>query len=171
MSFTKNTPALTTEAVARVAGVNLFTLHSWVKSGRVTPSIAGRRGRRNPLLWSVHDAVQVRTIADLRRAGVSAQKLRKVQDTLAARGESFASVRLLVADGVVHLVDPDGIAEAVLEPGQTVLPPVPEAQVRAGADTLLVVDLEKVRTKAHALSRPASEVLDDDLQVRGRRAG
>lgn len=161
-------PALTTDDVARLAGMKLQTLHSWVKSGRVVPSIAGPRGRRQPLLWSIRDAVEVRTLADLRRAGVSGQRLRKVQEALARQGESFASCRLLVADDAVHLVHPDGTAEALAQPGQTVLP---EAEVTEAATTLLVVRLDRLHNEAGALARPANEVLHHDLQRRGRRAG
>lgn len=166
--MTADTLALTTAEVARLAGLSVFTLHSWVRSGRVAPSVAGPRGKLQPLLWSVTDAVEVRTVAELRRAGVSGQRLRRVQDTLVARGASFASARLVVADGAVVFVDDTGVAEVVDDtPGQTILP-TGELEFTDAATTVLVVRLDRIHRSATALARPADEVRHDTPTARSR---
>lgn len=167
-----DTPALTTAEVARLAGLSVFTVHSWVRSGRVAPSIAGPRGKLQPLLWSVADAVEVRTVAELRRTGVSGQRLRRVQDRLAERGASFASARLLVVDDVVVLVDSDGVAEVVDEheaSGQTTLATT-EHEFTDTATTLFVVHLDRIRRTAESVARPADEVRHATTSE-SRRAG
>lgn len=168
-----DTPALTTAEVARLAGLSVFTLHSWVRSGRVSPSVAGPRGKLQPLWWSVTDAVEVRTVAELRRTGISGQRLRRVHDTLVDRGASFASSRLLVVDDTVVLVGADGVAEVVdthESTGQTTLV-VAEDELVDSATTVFVVHLDRIRRTAESVARPAGQDRHESIPPGSRRAG
>lgn len=106
---------LTTAQVASFARIPEPTLHTWVRTGRVTPSVAAPRGRRFPLLWSLRDAIGVRTIARLRRAGVSGQQLRAVADYLRDVADvDLQSATLVLVDGELYHVDQAGTPTATL---------------------------------------------------------
>ena len=130
-SAAQEAAALTTAQVASLAGIPAPTLHRWVQSGRIAPTIAGRRGRRYSLLWSVGDAVAVRCMARLRSEGLSGQKLRKVQEALLALGDDFAGCTVFLVWPEVFHIAADGTVTALLEaPGQTALT---AAELLAGA--------------------------------------
>lgn len=132
--------ALTTEQVARLAGIPAPTLHRWVQTGRITPSIAGRRGRRRPLLWSVRDAVAVRCIARLRRDGLSGQELRRIQSELVELGDTFAGCTVVAVPGEAYHVAADGTVTALLDsPGQMALTAAEVLAAAVAPDAVLPV--------------------------------
>ena len=106
---------LTTDQVAQFADLPLSTLHTWVRTHRVQPSVARSRGRRRPLLWSARDAVGVRALARLRRAGVSGQQLRRVaayvRDTF---DTELQQATLVCSSSDLWYVDQAGTHTAVL---------------------------------------------------------
>jgi hypothetical protein len=106
---------LETVAVSRLAGVNRSTLDYWVRTGLVSPSVRSSPGRRRTRLWSVEDAVIVRTIAALRAAGCPLQQVRRARDVVSATWGSFGADTTLVWTGNdVVRVGPEGDVESLL---------------------------------------------------------
>lgn len=106
---------LETVAVCRLAGVNRSTLDYWVRTGLVSPSLRTSPGRRRTRLWSVRDAVVVRTINALREAGCTLQQVRRARDAVIAQWGSFGSDATLVWTGSdVLRVGPEGEVESLL---------------------------------------------------------
>ena len=117
-----------TPQVAALSGVNPNTLHYWVKSNFVTPSIAKARGTGTRRLWSFRDLVALRVAAELRAAGISLQGLRRVVRHLqkvrglASHSDILAS-SYLVADREgrdVYEVTGEDLVSLLRKPGQGV---------------------------------------------------
>src|SRR6266498_2196390 len=115
---------LDTRAVSQLAGVNMATLDYWVRTGLVEPSIRGSSGRRVSRMWSVRDAVVVRTVKALRDAGCSLQTVRRAKQLLEERWRESVSEAVLLWDGRSDLIKMTrwGTVESLLKsPGQQLL--------------------------------------------------
>lgn len=115
--------ALDTPTVCRLARISPRTLDYWVRTGLVRPSVRPSSGRRVPRLWSVSDAVEVRTIKALRDSGCPLQRVRKARLVLQRRWKETASDQLLYWDGLDLLaIGPWGeVSSLLIQPGQQVL--------------------------------------------------
>ncbi|MGO9180073.1 MAG: MerR family transcriptional regulator [Candidatus Limnocylindrales bacterium] len=106
---------LETVAVCRLAGVNRSTLDYWVRTGLVSPSLRTSPGRRRTRLWTVRDAVVVRTIAALRESGCALHQVRRARDAVTEQWGSFGSDATLVWTGSdVLRIGPEGEVESLL---------------------------------------------------------
>lgn len=137
-----------TEEAAKLAGVERAKIANWQRTGFLRASVpASRRGvdRR----YSFRDLVAIRVAADLRKAGVSIQLLRKVVAYLRARDGLSATEALartnLVTDGQ-RVFEVDGDVTIQLPSGQ-----------RTMNVTIVRLDeiVSEVQRKARAFSRAA----------------
>ena len=114
---------LETPAVARLANVNRSTLDYWVRTGLVRPSLRKSPGRRKTRLWSVQDAVVVRTIASLRASGAPLQRVRSAVKHLQQLWDGLQPDSHLVWDGsdIQYVTEWGAVESMVVRPGQQVL--------------------------------------------------
>jgi DNA-binding transcriptional MerR regulator len=114
---------LETVDVCRLAGVNRSTLDYWVRTGLVAPSLRTDPGRRRTRLWTVRDAVVVRTIAALRSSGCPLQQVRRARTQIENEwGGIRSDTALMWTGGDVVRIGPDGEIESLLRlPRQQVL--------------------------------------------------
>jgi MerR HTH family regulatory protein len=105
-----------TKLTLKVTGATRRNLDNWVTEGVLVPTQAGRprQGHR----WSFRDLVQIRTIVELRQAGISLVSLRRVAVFLREYGGDFASTFLVVAGGDVFIAHDDQLISALKQPGQ-----------------------------------------------------
>jgi DNA-binding transcriptional MerR regulator len=114
--------ALETQTVCRVAQLSPKTLDYWIRTGLVRPSVRATPGRRVPRLWSIDDAIVVRTIKALRDAGCPLQRIRAVKRLLASQEARLGGATLFWDGTDVLLMKQWGEVEsAVRRPGQQVL--------------------------------------------------
>jgi DNA-binding transcriptional MerR regulator len=110
----------------RVTGTTLRMATYWVEVGLLTPSVLdGSRGRRRGSkqghLWSFRDLVALRTVGELRQAGVSLQDLRKVSGYLHDYGGDFADTFLVAVGDDVMIVTGAELISTLKAPGQLVI--------------------------------------------------
>lgn len=67
-----------TSQVERLTGIGAKTLHFWDRSGFLSPSIIQAHGRGSRRIYNFQDVVALRVVAQLRKAGISLQDLRKI---------------------------------------------------------------------------------------------
>ena len=105
------TLAFTTHEAERLAGLTPRRLQYWDETGFIRPSVAARRGRGSPRLYSFQDLVKLRIAAQLRDR-LSLQALRRLKAAL-DMDAPFAEVRFAVTTGgeTVYLVQ-EGAPEA-----------------------------------------------------------
>jgi DNA-binding transcriptional MerR regulator len=112
------------EAV-RVSGVPYQRLDYWARSGFAPPSLRRASGKGSDRRYSFNDLVALRVANELRKQGVSLQKLRKVVRFLHRyKGEDahLGSARLLVSGDDVFIYESDEqVVSALQEPGQAVM--------------------------------------------------
>ncbi len=112
------------EAV-RVSGVPYQRLDYWARTGFAPPSLQKATGKGSDRRYTFKDLVALRVGNELRKQGVSLQKLRKVVRFLRRyQGEeaTLASTRLVVfGDDVFIYESDDQVVSALKEPGQAVL--------------------------------------------------
>lgn len=135
------------EAV-RVSGVPYQRLDYWDRSGFAPPSLCKASGKGSDRRYSFKDLVALRVANELRKQGVSLQKLRKVVRFLRqykGQDATLASTRLVVSGDDVFVRESDEqVVSALKEPGQAVLAFV----VNLGAIA------EAVRVQIHELRSP-----------------
>jgi DNA-binding transcriptional MerR regulator len=126
---------LDTAKVADLARVNRSTLDYWLRTGLIHASLRSEPGRRRTRLWSVKDAVVVRTVAELRASGCSLQRIRDACRQLDNKWEGLKSnTTLRWEGGDLIQIDEEGRAESLVNaPHQQVfrLTEVPVGQLRA----------------------------------------
>ncbi|MGZ3546670.1 MAG: helix-turn-helix domain-containing protein [Gemmatimonadaceae bacterium] len=88
-----------TRSVCELAGLKISTLDYWVRTQLVVPSVRDGTGHRITRLWSVQDAVVVRTIKALRDAGCPLQSLRRVKQHLEDHWNETVAENVLVWTG------------------------------------------------------------------------
>lgn len=133
----------------RVSGVPYQRLDYWARSGFAPPGLRKATGKGTDRRYSFKDLVALRVADELRKQGVSLQKLRKVVRFLRqyqGPEATLASTRLVVSGDDVFIRESDEqVVSALKEPGQAVLAFV----VNLGAIA------EAVREQIHALRSPA----------------
>jgi len=124
-----NLPAGTidTTAAARVSGIQWRTLLRWVERGVLKPTLyQGERGTTGAAFaWNVGDLLAARTVAELRRTGLSAQRVQKAARAVARAREDLASARL-VSDGadVFRVLPESRLMSMLRRPGQHLVFPL-----------------------------------------------
>lgn len=107
---------LDTAAVCRLADVNPSTLDYWVRTKLVIPTLRTDPGKRRTRLWTVQDAIVVRTITGLRKAGCSLPNVRKARAQLEAEWDGLTTDSTLFWTGSdVVLIRPEGEAESLVK--------------------------------------------------------
>ncbi len=136
--MTKHDIGIPTRTISNVTGIRMETLHYWVRTGLITPSVRGRSGRRVSMLWSISDLVQLRTFARLRADGCSLQLIRKAFRVITKEWNTLVeSTVLTYSDGdVFALTDTGDLASVLTRPGQTVLQIMPVGAWKAEAETI-----------------------------------
>lgn len=111
--------AFNTKVAQRLTGLSARRLQYWDETDFIRPSIAARRGRGTPRLYSFSDLVQLRVAAIL-RGTLSLQALRRLKDALDV-GAPFATLRFATTTGgEIMYLGPEGTPESVLAPLQIV---------------------------------------------------
>lgn len=111
---------LDTARVALLANVNRSTLDYWIRTGLVEPTLRPLPGRRRTRLWTIEDAVVVRALAVLRRAGCPLQQIREAKDAVERDlGRLGADATLIWNGSELVRIDHEGNVESLLRyPGQ-----------------------------------------------------
>lgn len=106
----------TTKTALRVTGATRGNLDQWVVKGVVIPTRPGgpRAGHR----WTFRDLVQIRTLVELRQAGITLAAVCQVAEYLRSYNEDFGSTFLLVMGGDVFIEHGDQLISALKNPGQ-----------------------------------------------------
>lgn len=142
-----------TSEVSRLTGLTKRQLDHWDRTGLFSPSLAQAEGRGSARFYSFSDVVQLRVAKELRDAGVSLRKLRRVVRYLREEADlehPLAETRLVVSGGDVLLVEGQSDLVSVLNaPGQAVLRLVLDLP-------RLVGDLNKEIGKTLEYDHPAS---------------
>jgi len=115
----------------RLSGLPQYSINNWVQRGLIEPSINLGPGRERGKRWTLRDLIGLRLIGELRRQGVSLQRVRKVIDKLrklkGSRGslEALAASRLVVLpDGDIALMSQEKFISMLTKPGQHLMGPV-----------------------------------------------
>jgi DNA-binding transcriptional MerR regulator len=113
---TRIVECLETARVCRLADVKPSTLDYWVRTGLVVPTLRDEPGHRRTRLWSVRDAVIVRTVRELRKAGCPLQTIRRAQHQLASQWKVLGPESTLIwSDGELYDISPEGRVEALVK--------------------------------------------------------
>lgn len=137
--------------VVRVSGVPYQRLDYWARSGFAPPSLRRASGKGSDRRYSFKDLVALRVADELRKQGVSLQKLRRVVRFLRGyEGDDahLGSGRLVVSGDDVFIYESDEqVVSALKEPGQAVMAFV----INLGAIA------ETVRERVQGLRSPVSQ--------------
>jgi DNA-binding transcriptional MerR regulator len=105
---------LDTRSVCDLAGLKISTLDYWIRTRLVEPTLRSSSGHRITRLWTVQDAVIVRTIKALRDAGCSLQAIRRAKQYLKDHwGETVAENVFVWTGSDLHVIDKWGSARSV----------------------------------------------------------
>jgi uncharacterized protein (DUF433 family) len=158
--------AFTTNEAQRLTGLSSRRLQYWDETAFIRPSVASRKGRGSPRLYSFQDLVQLRVAAQL-RDNLSLQTLRRLKAALDVDAP-FATVRFAVTEhNEVFYLGPSGQHEAVKAPGQIILTfEVPLREIRTGLETR-IAGLRKRRGIGQIEQRKG--VLGNRPRLRGTR--
>lgn len=112
--------AFNTKEAHRLTGLTLRRLQYWDETDFIRPSVAARKGRGSPRLYSFRDIVQLR-VAALLRDRLSLQALRRLKQALDVDAP-FATVRFaILPEGELVYLGPTGQLESPRAPGQIVM--------------------------------------------------
>lgn len=158
--------AFTTREVQRLTALSSRRIQYWDETDFIRPSIAARKGRGSPRLYSFKDLVQLRVAAELRHQ-LSLQALRRLKAALDVDAP-FAEVRFLAtASKEVVYVGPSGQHEAAKFPGQIVMTiDVPLTEIRG--DLSRKIELMRQRQGVGRVSR-AKGVVAGKERIAGTR--
>lgn len=112
-----------TGEASRITGVAHRTVDYWARTKLVVPSVADAKGIGSDRLYNFDDLVALRVARELRLAGISTQKLRKVVRYLRDRGwkKPLAQCKLVMIGDDLHLVQTSREMESLFsKPGQGV---------------------------------------------------
>jgi len=112
----------TGEAV-KITGVSFYNIDYWARTRFISPSVAEAQGTGTERRYSFSDLIALRVAGELRAAGVSTQKLRRIVEFLRVRkglAQPLAECRLIVTGNDVQLASsPEKIMSVLRAPGQT----------------------------------------------------
>lgn len=110
----------TSPVAQKIAGLATSqALDYWVNTHVIKPSLPKHGKDRR---WSFRDLVALRTIGQLRDAGITLQEIRRVATILAEFEQDFSNSYLLVNGGDVMIVDARGLVSALKRPKQLAFP-------------------------------------------------
>jgi DNA-binding transcriptional MerR regulator len=106
MDFTR---AFTADRVLQLTGLSKRQLQHWEQTGLIRPSLSrpDARGRGRPRLYDFRDLVELQTVAELLRHGLTLQLIRKVRDHLRRLDyeKPLAELSFEVADGELYFAE------------------------------------------------------------------
>jgi len=106
---------------ARIAGLQYYQVDYLARTGLVVPSVQDSAGRGTWRRYSFRDVVALRTVASLRRGGVTVQSLRRVSQylrTVRGLNAPLADARLLIVGNDVVMKQADELESVLRRPGQ-----------------------------------------------------
>lgn len=107
-----------TRVALKVCDVSARQLDYWVQRGLVEPTLTEAEVRPNRR-FSFRDLVVIRTIAQLRTAGVALQEIRLIANQLAKEDSDLADTCLVAAGGSVYRVsDTEPLEQVGRDKGQ-----------------------------------------------------
>ena len=112
--------AFNTQEAQRLSGLSARRLQYWDETDFIRPSVAARKGRGTPRLYSFRDLVQLRVAAVLRDT-LSLQALRRLKDVLDVDAPFATLSFATTAGGETVYLGPEGTPESVRTPYQIVL--------------------------------------------------
>jgi DNA-binding transcriptional MerR regulator len=119
----KATESFSTGDAVRITGVSFRNIDYWAGTKFIAPSIAEAHGTGTERRYSFSDLLALRVARELREAGVSTQKLRRVVGFLRMRKgltHPLSECRLIVTGTDVQVAtSPQKIMSALRAPGQT----------------------------------------------------
>ncbi|HTS59257.1 MAG TPA: MerR family transcriptional regulator [Terriglobales bacterium] len=120
----KATESFSTGDAVRITGVSFRNIDYWARTKFIAPSIAEAQGTGTERRYSFSDLLALRVARELREAGVSTQKLRRVVEFLRTRKtlttHPLAECRLIITGTDVHVAtSPEKIMSVLRTPGQT----------------------------------------------------
>ena len=152
MAQSKTVDRFSLGQLAMLSGVKPRTLDHWAATGFLRPSIRKAGGTGTKRVYSFADAVAARVVSELRSAGVSLQKLRRVVIELRKlqfTDRSLAGLRLIVCGKDVCLKDNQDLISMFSHPGQAFLPFTVLTVLDLPATvTAIRLKVEQIKTKA-----------------------
>ena len=127
--------ALSTPTVAWLCGMDRSTLLRWVYRGVLHPEDIGHEGWA-VFAWNERSLSAAWTVGQLRKAGVSAQRVKRAADVIAHSGADLSQA-VLVTDGedVFEVLGQNELLDLTRRPGEVVCYPlgrwVTEVRTRA----------------------------------------
>jgi DNA-binding transcriptional MerR regulator len=142
--------AFTSEKVRALTQLTARQLQYWDEQGFLSPSLRRRQGRGRRRLYDFRDLVSLRVAADLRRAGISLQVIRRAVSHLRKLDyeRPLSELRFWAVDGRLYFTEAGTVREA-RRPAQTMA----EVTVPLGE---IVKDLERGITQLDR--RPQGQV-------------
>jgi DNA-binding transcriptional MerR regulator len=120
----KATESFSTGDAVRITGVSFRNIDYWARTRFIAPSIAEAQGTGSERKYSFSDLLALRVARELREAGVSTRKLRRVVEFLRTRkgltSHPLAECRLIITGTDVYVAtSPEKIMSVLRTPGQT----------------------------------------------------
>jgi len=120
----KAADSFSTGDAVRITGVSFRNIDYWARTKFIAPSIAEAQGTGTERRYAFSDLLALRVARELREAGVSTQKLRRVVEFLRTRKtlttHPLAECRLIVTGTDVQMAtSPEKIMSVLRTPGQT----------------------------------------------------
>jgi DNA-binding transcriptional MerR regulator len=112
---------LTLPQLAEAVDVEYRTLHSWLVRRLLRPSVQTSSGTGTPNLFSIEDAVRAKVIADLRRSGVSFDRLEQAARELDENPKALTEGAIVLVNGSVSVVDAQAAAVAIEQESLTLV--------------------------------------------------
>lgn len=107
--------------VARVVGATRNQLAYWDKTGLVSPSIRGARGRGSRRLYSVDDIFELKILVKLLESSLPLQRIRSSFSFIRDQSRSLSSFVVFTDGKTVYFYEDYDVLVDTLKKGQTVL--------------------------------------------------
>jgi len=173
----RHSKVLTTREVAKLSGIPITTINTWVSRKLCRPSVMGSAGSRVERYWHPRDVVVLKTIRTLRKAGCSMTLLRRVDKLVRDQWDNGQSDASLIFDGhdILFVDTEKRLISAGKEPGQALFE-MPELTMRAPIGSWIEtvrplgneVDLVAERTRRGNIKRRRDE-LSEIAATQGHR--
>jgi len=107
--------------VARVVGATRNQLAYWDKTGLVSPSIRGAKGRGSRRLYSVEDIFELKILVKLLDSSLPLQRIRSSFSFIRGQSRSLSSFVVFTDGNTVYFYEDYNVLVDTLRKGQTVL--------------------------------------------------
>ncbi|MFU8796739.1 MAG: MerR family transcriptional regulator [Dehalococcoidia bacterium] len=107
--------------VARLVGATRNQLAYWDKTGLVSPSIGGARGRGSRRLYSVEDIFELKILVKLLESSLSLQRIRSSFSFIRGQSRTLSSFVVFTDGKTVYFYEDYDTLVDTLRQGQTVL--------------------------------------------------